>query len=51
MRESYKETPIGRIPEDWEVVRLGDIFNVETGTTPSTKKEEYWENGTINWLT
>lgn len=47
----YKETPIGKIPEDWGVVRLGDIFNVETGTTPSTKKEEYWENGTINWLT
>jgi|GEM_PF-6652487 hypothetical protein len=20
----YKETPIGRIPEDWKVVRLGD---------------------------
>ncbi|WP_081423274.1 restriction endonuclease subunit S [Archaeoglobus fulgidus] len=51
MASRYKETPIGRIPEDWEVVRLGDIFNVETGTTPSTKKEEYWENGTINWLT
>ncbi len=39
------------IPKEWKVVRLGDIFNVETGTTPSTKKEEYWENGTINWLT
>jgi len=21
----FKETPIGRIPEDWEVVRLGDV--------------------------
>jgi len=24
---------------------------VKTGTTPSTKKPEYWENGTINWIT
>jgi len=24
----YKETPIGRIPEDWEVVRLGDVVEV-----------------------
>jgi len=27
------------------------LFNVETGTTPSTKQNDYWENGTINWIT
>ncbi|HEC87330.1 MAG TPA: hypothetical protein ENI49_05645, partial [Thermoplasmatales archaeon] len=47
----FKQSPIGKIPEDWEVVKLGDVFSVETGTTPSTKREEYWENGRINWLT
>ena len=23
-KQAYKETPIGKIPEDWEVVRLID---------------------------
>jgi len=27
----YKETPIGKIPKDWEVVRLGDILSLEYG--------------------
>ena len=49
--EKFKDTEIGRIPEDWEVVKLKDIFNVKTGTTPSTKIKEYWENGTENWFT
>ena len=38
----YKDTPIGKIPVDWEVVRLGDICDVIGGSTPSTKKKEYW---------
>jgi len=28
MSDKYKETPIGRIPEDWEVVRLGDAAEI-----------------------
>jgi type I restriction enzyme S subunit len=47
----FKDTGIGKIPKDWEVVKIKDIFFVETGTTPSTRKKEYWENGTINWFT
>ena len=39
------------IPKDWEVVKIRDVYNVETGTTPSTKIKDYWENGTIKWLT
>lgn len=39
------------LPEGWELVRIGEIFSVETGTTPSTKRKEYWENGEINWVT
>jgi len=26
--EKFKETPIGKIPEEWEVVRLGDVVEV-----------------------
>lgn len=38
----YKETPVGKIPVDWEVVRLGDVCDIIGGSTPSTKKKEYW---------
>ena len=48
--KSYKETPIGKIPEDWEVVRLGNVAKLESGGTPSRQKPEYWENGTIPWV-
>lgn len=47
----YKQTPIGKIPKHWQVVRVKDLFKVVTGTTPSTKVKEYWESGTINWIT
>ena len=35
------QTKIGKIPEDWEVVKLSDIGEIITGTTPSTKVKEY----------
>jgi len=47
----YKDTPIGRIPVEWDVKQVQDIFDVETGTTPSTRKSEYWENGNVVWIT
>jgi len=46
----YENTPIGRIPKDWKVLKIEDLFRVETGTTPSTKNKGYW-NGSINWIT
>ncbi len=47
----FKETEVGEIPEEWEVARLREMFNIVTGTTPSTKVEDYWNGGTIEWLT
>jgi type I restriction enzyme S subunit len=38
----YKDTPIGKIPVDWEVVKLEDICQVIGGSTPSTTRKEYW---------
>jgi type I restriction enzyme S subunit len=38
----YKDTPLGKIPVDWEVVRLGNVCDVIGGSTPSTKNKEYW---------
>ena len=33
----------------WEVDKIGNITNVQTGKTPSRKNSDYWENGTVNW--
>jgi len=49
--KEYKDTEIGRIPKTWQVKSVEDLFDVKTGTTPSTRREEYWKNGTINWIT
>ena len=47
-----KQTELGEIPEDWEVVRLGDkkLFEIKLGGTPNTSVSEYW-NGEIPWIT
>jgi type I restriction enzyme S subunit len=46
-----KETEIGLMPEEWEVVRLGEIADKFLGGgTPSTQKKEYW-GGDIEWTT
>ena len=31
-------------------IKIGDLAEVITGGTPSTRKNEYWDNGTIPWL-
>jgi len=46
-----KCTQLGDVLGDWEVLKVRDVFMVETGTTPSTKKKEYWDSGSINWIT
>jgi len=48
--KEFKDTEIGRIPKEWEVARVEDIFEVYGGTTPSTSNKEYW-NGEILWVT
>jgi len=48
---SYKQSKLGLIPEEWEVVSLGEITKIVGGGTPSRDVEEYWKNGTIPWVT
>jgi len=46
-----KETEIGPVPEDWEVVKLGEVAeSFIGGGTPPTDIKEYW-NGTVHWTT
>jgi type I restriction enzyme S subunit len=42
--KEFKETEIGRIPKDWEVVRLGDISSISSGNT-APQEEKYFEEG------
>lgn len=37
------------LPNTWLKVRLGEIFDVEVGATPSRRVPEYW-SGDINWI-
>ena len=49
LKQGYKQTEIGVIPEDWEVVKIGKIANTFSGGTPNSKVAEYY-NGDIPWI-
>ena len=40
----YKPSPLGPIPEDWEVKRIGDFGKVITGNTPPTEDTDNYGN-------
>lgn len=47
--ENYR--PQIAVDPDWPMVELGECCNVFNGSTPSRRKPEYWENGTVPWFT
>ena len=47
--EPQKQTDIGPVPESWEVVRLSDVCQFQSGGTPSKQNPEFWK-GTIPWV-
>ena len=54
-REKFKQTEIGRIPKEWEVVRLGEVFSLEYGKGLVEKEREngeypvYGSNGVVGY--
>lgn len=49
--ELYKESELGWVPREWEVVRIGAACtSFVNGGTPSTKNTDNWK-GTIPWIT
>lgn len=48
--QGYKDSPLGIIPKEWEVKRLGETGKIYSGGTPRTDIQEYW-NGNIDWCT
>lgn len=50
---SYKYSPIkwaGEIPQFWEIAEIAHFTTSKSGGTPDRNKKEYWENGTIPWM-
>lgn len=45
----FTDSPLGRIPEGWEVKDVENTFAILGGGTPSKSVPEYWDEGTINW--
>ena len=46
--EPRKVTEIGEMPENWQVVRLGQVVNFMSGGTPSKERSDWWV-GAIPW--
>ena len=43
-------SPIGDIPQSWEVKTVADSFEISGGGTPSRKEFSYWDEGTVQWF-
>ena len=43
-------SPLGEIPQGWEVRPVASSFDISGGGTPSRKDERYWDGGTIQWF-
>lgn len=44
-----KQTPIGKIPKEWEVTKIGEAAETSSGGTPSRGVKEYFDGG-IPWV-
>ena len=45
----FKDSPVGRIPDEWSVCTIAEIAKLTSGGTPSRERSEYW-NGDIPWV-
>jgi len=48
----FKDSPVGRIPVEWEVATLGESFSLLSGSTPSRKDMTYFssDQNAIPWV-
>lgn len=45
----YKETSLGKIPEDWDIFRIKELVKTYAGGTPLRSKKSYY-GGNILWV-
>jgi len=47
----FKDSPLGRVPEEWEVVELGNVANVKRGASPRPIEDPvYFSEGGRGWV-
>jgi len=49
LKPGYKQTEVGIIPEEWDVVLLDSVSRRASGHTPDKAHPEYW-GGDIKWV-
>lgn len=48
---AFKDSPLGRVPVEWEVKRFNELYEMKSGGTPSRKAfEKYYLNGEVFWV-
>jgi type I restriction enzyme, S subunit len=47
---SFIDSALGPIPQGWEIAALSEVYNTSSGGTPSRRRPEYFEKGSINWV-
>ena len=45
----FKNSPLGRIPLEWQICELGSLCNLTSGGTPSRSEPSFW-GGKIPWV-
>jgi len=50
VKQGYKQTEIGVIPDGWEIKHIDNLCEIMSGGTPNTKHSDYW-GGNIAWCT
>ncbi len=51
MTDGFGESRVKVEETQWKIKKIEDLFQVKTGTTPSTKESKYWKNASIIWIT
>lgn len=50
--DSFEDSPLGPIPKGWKMGTIGDnCLYIQNGGTPRRDKMDFWDRGTIPWLT
>lgn len=47
---TFQDSPLGNIPNGWEVSTIGAKLSTILGGTPARAKPEYWTHGTVAWI-
>lgn len=49
--DSFQPSELGEIPAGWSVSTIGEETEIVGGGTPSTKNQEFWQEGKYHWVT